>query len=223
VPLGLTDDRSAPAIVNLIKNATGTTISAGQISPVSLALLNAKLPSGQYIIPSAQITNTALAAQLGHDVVVQGPNAQEIVHQGIGNIDHVINEKDRLSGKYFAQDNPTSNTFGAVGSLLGFPQQLSAGSQVGTLNNTVILTPALTWEQRAGFTRLRAYANGSQAVTPQDIGTNLLGSTTFPQITISSFDPTRPFAKNSSSAPARVSVTRECSKTTGNTGQRSTG
>ena len=189
VPLGLTDDRSPQALVNLIKSATGTTITTGQISPVSLALFNAKLPNGQYIIPSAQITNSALAAQLGHDVVVQGPNAQETVNQGIGNIDYVINEKDRLSGKYFVQDDPTSNPFGAVGSLLGFPQQLSAGSQVGTLNNTVILTPTLTWEQRAGFTRLRAYANSSQAITPQDIGINLLGSTTFPQITISNFDP----------------------------------
>ena len=92
--------------------------------------------------------------------------------------------------KYYVQDNPTSNPFGAVGSLLGFPQTLSAGSQVASINNTVILTPSLTWEQRAGFTRLRAYSSTSQAFTPQSFGMNLLGATTFPQIQIAAADPT---------------------------------
>lgn len=189
VPLGLTNDRTAQGIVNLLAGE-GKTITAGQISPVSLALLNAKLPNGQYIIPNPTITNEPLAAQLGYDVAVQGPNAQSVVDQGIVDLDYVVNDKDRLSGKYFVQANPTTNPFGSVGSLLGFAQQLSSESQVGTINNTVILTPTLTWEQRVGFTRLKAFAESSQAVTPADIGINLLGSTTFPQISISNADPT---------------------------------
>ena len=56
-----------------------------------------------------------------------------------------------LSAKYYIQDNPTTNPFGAVGSLLGFAQQLSAGSQVASLTNTVMLSPNLTWEQHVGF------------------------------------------------------------------------
>ena len=190
VPLGLTNDRSSQGIVNMIQNSFGKTITAGDISPVAAAMLNAKLPNGQYFIPSAQITNPATAVALGYDAVVQGPNAHASVNQGIANVDYVVNEKDRLGVKYYVQDNPTTSPFGAVGSLLGFPQTLSSGSQVGSINNTVILTPSLTWEQRAGFTRLRAYSSTTQGFTPGQFGMNLLGSQVFPQIEIGTADNT---------------------------------
>ena len=80
--------------------------------------------------------------------------------------------------------------FGAVGSLLGFSQQLSAGSQVVSIANTFILSPNTTWEQHAGFTRLRAYANTHQGFSPSALGIGLLGSATFPQMEISTSDPT---------------------------------
>lgn len=194
VPQGLTDDRSAQGIVNAVQSTYANqsnpqTITASQINPVAAALLSAKLPNGQYLIPSAQIDpNTAF--NLGYNAIVQGANVQSHVDQGIANIDYILSDKDRISGKYFVQDDPTTNPFGAVGSLLGFPQQLSAGSQVGSINNTVILSPNLTWEQRIGFTRLRAYSTTGQPLSPSDIGLNLLGSKIFPQITISNADPT---------------------------------
>jgi hypothetical protein len=190
VPLGLTDDRSAQGIINAVHSSFGTTISASQISPVAAAMLSAKLPSGQYLIPSAQITNAAQAKALGYDTVTQGPNAKSNVDQGIANIDFVASDKDRLTGKYYVQNNPTTNPFGAVGTALGFPQTLSAGSQVISLDNSVILTPSLTWEQRAGFTRLHAYSQTGQAFTPSDFGMNLLGSNNFPQIEMTTADST---------------------------------
>ena len=85
--------------------------------------------------------------------------------------------------KYYVQNNPTTNPFGAVGSLLGFPQQLSAGSQVASINNTVILSPNLTWEQRVGFTRLRAYAQTGQAFHAQPTSASICWAPPrFPQI-----------------------------------------
>jgi hypothetical protein len=189
VPLTLTNDRSAQGIINMIQGAYGKTIGASQISPVAAGLLNAKLPNGQYLIPSAQL-NAATALGVGYDAIVQGPNALASVDQGIASVDYDVSERDRLGVKYYVQDNPTSTPFGSVGDLLGFPQQLSAGSQVGSVNNTVILTPNLTWEQRIGFTRLRAFAATSQDFTPSQFGINLLGSTAFPQLAIGSADPT---------------------------------
>lgn len=190
VPLGLTNDRSAQGIANAVNSSFGASLTPAQISPVSQGILNAKLKNGQFLIPSAQITNAATAANLGYDAVVQGSNATANVDQGIANIDYAVSDKDRLSGKYFTQVNPTTNPFGAVGSLLGFPQELSAGSQVGSLENTVVLSPTLTWEQRAGFTRLHAYSETAQAFSASDFGMNLLGSNTFPQMDISTADPT---------------------------------
>jgi hypothetical protein len=190
VPLGLTNDRSAQGIVNAIQSSFGTTIAQSQISPVAMSMLSATLKNGQFLIPSAQITDPNQASMLGYDAVEQGPNAQANVDQGIANFDYLISSKDRLSGKYFIQNNPTTNPFGAVGVLQGFPQQLSAGSQVFSLDNTVVLTPSLTWEQRAGFTRLRAFSHTNQAFTPSDFGINLFGSNIFPQIEIGTSDPT---------------------------------
>ncbi len=190
VPLTLTNDRSAQGIINMIQGAYGKTLGASQISPQAAALLNAKLPNGQYLFPSPQITNPGLATQLGYDGVVQGANSESSVDQGIANIDYEISDKDRLTGKYYVQNNPTTTPFGAVGAFLGFPQTLSAGAQSFSLDNTVLLTPSLTWEQRAGFTRMRAYSSTSQSFNPSQFGINLLGSTQFPQFEISSADPT---------------------------------
>ena len=185
VPIGLTSDRSTQGIINAIQTSYGKTITASQISPVAQQMLQATLPNGQYLFPSAQITNATEANALGYDAVVQGPNSESSVNQGIANIDYVVSDTDRITGKYYVQNNPTSNPFGAVGDLLGFAQQLQAGSQVASVNNTTVLGPSLTWQQHAGFTRLRAYANTGQQFTPSDFGMNLLGATDFPQVEIS--------------------------------------
>jgi hypothetical protein len=189
VPLGLTDDRSTQGIINMVQATYGTIITAGQINSAAAQLLNAKLPNGQYLMPSAQY-GSAQAVTLGYDAIVQGPNTQATVSQGIAGIDYVFSSKDRLAGRYYLQSNPTNNPFGAVGSLLGFAQQLSAGSQVFSLANSVLLSPNLTWEQHVGFTRLRAFANTTKAFTPSDVGISLPGSATFPDFSISSSDPT---------------------------------
>ncbi|HUI74563.1 MAG TPA: TonB-dependent receptor [Candidatus Acidoferrum sp.] len=190
VPFDLTGDRSAQGIINMIQADYGTTLTPGQINPAALNLLNAKLPNGDYLIPSVSdatyAKGAAAADDLGYDAVVQGPSSHANVDQAISDIDYVFSDMDRLSGKYYYQNNPTTNPFGAVGSLLGFSQQLSAGSQVFSLGNTIILSPNLTWEQHFGFTRLRAYANTSQGFSPSDLGISLLGSATFPQFDISS-------------------------------------
>jgi hypothetical protein len=192
VPLGLNNDRSAAAIAAAVNSSfqPSTLITASQVSPVALKMLQATLPDGQYLIPSAQITNPATATELGYDAVVQGPNSIYSVDQGIANLDYDVNEKDRVSGKYYIQNDPTLSPFGAVGSLLGFSQQLLAGSDVASITNTAILSPSITWEQHAGFTRLRAYAATEQDFNPTDLGMNLLGSQAFPQFDIATADPT---------------------------------
>src|SRR5579859_5603024 len=187
VPQGLTDDRSTQGIQNMIFNTYGDIITPSQVDNAAANLLNTKLPNGQFLIPSAQYFGSQ-ATQLGYDAIVQGPNTQAKVDQGIVGIDYVVSSKDRLSAKYYIQSNPTNNPFGAVGSLLGFAQQLSAGSQVVSLSNSVVLSPNLTWEQHAGFTRLRAYANTTKGFTPSSVGISLPGAATFPQFDIASAD-----------------------------------
>jgi hypothetical protein len=202
VPFHLTDDRSPQGIANTI-NADYCTQSPApsycpflpsMVSTPAMNLLNAKLPNGQFLIPSVSAATFAKgidsAQALGFDAVVEGPRTHASVDQGIAGIDYVFSTKDRLSGKFYIQSDPTDNPFGAKGSLLGFPQQLTAGSDVFSVSNTVILSSNLTWEQHLGFTRLKAYSQTSQAFSPDSLGINLAGSTSFPQFGINTADPT---------------------------------
>jgi hypothetical protein len=198
VPPDLTDDRSAQAIANVANKDFGpcggsgqpTCISPGQITPQALALLQAKASNGTYFIPSAE-TNPTILANLQNnsrtDAIVQGPGSLFVADQVNGNIDYLFSAKDRLAGKYYFQRDPNTTPF-ANSQLLGFPQTMDAGSQTFSLDNTTAITPNLTWEQRFGFIRQKAYANQSQSISPSSIGMNLLGLNLFPQISLKNAD-----------------------------------
>jgi Carboxypeptidase regulatory-like domain/TonB dependent receptor len=190
VPITLTNDRSMQGIINTVQADYGTALTTNQINPVALAILQAKLPNGNYLIPTPTITNIATAKQLGYDALQIGPNTQAQVNQGSGNIDYNISDKDRFTAKYYIQSDPTTTPFAAVTQALGFPQTLKAGSQVVSLDNTTILTPTLIWEQRAGYTRMAAYATTNDGFTPSQFGINLPAGAEFPEIEFSKADNT---------------------------------
>ncbi len=68
--------------------------------------------------------------------------------------------------------------------MSGFPQTLQAGSQVFSLDNTTVVSPNATWEQRFGFIRQIASATTGQALTPGSVGLTLPNGELFPGITI---------------------------------------
>jgi hypothetical protein len=187
---GLTDsNRTDPGTVaNLVNTADGCPgcITAGQVDPVAMAILNAKTPSGQFIVPSANAPNPESGNQ-AFNAFVKGPASQFNATQVNGNIDYNFSSKDRLAAKYYFQNDPTNIPF-AVSAVPGFPQTMHAGSQLFSLDNTTVFTPNTTWENRYGFVREVANATTSQSLTPSDVGLNLLGSTRFPGITIANAD-----------------------------------
>ncbi|MFZ0292736.1 MAG: TonB-dependent receptor [Candidatus Sulfotelmatobacter sp.] len=186
---GLTDtNRNAADLASLVNTADGCPgcITAKQVDPVALAILQAKAPGGQYIIPSANAPTGESGTQ-AYNSFVKGPSSQFNATQVNGNIDYNFGAKDRLAGKYYFQEDPTTIPF-AVSQVLGFPQTMHAGSQLFSLDNTTIFTPNATWENRYGFVREVANATTAQSLKPSDVGLNLLGSSFFPGITISNAD-----------------------------------
>ncbi len=188
VPITLTNDRSPTGIATAIQQDYGTTVATSQINPVALSILQAQLPNGSYLIPTPNITNAATAKTLGYDALQIGPHTQAQVNQGSGNVDYVVNDRDRLAAKYYIQNDPTHNPFAAVTQALGFPQTLQASSQVIGLNNTVVLSPSITWQQNAGFTRMVAYGSTTDEFTPGQFGINLPAGAVFPEIEFSKAD-----------------------------------
>jgi hypothetical protein len=187
VPPSLTDMRDRDHIVAAVNNDFGTSITANQIDPVALALLQQKNANGTLYIPSPtpqgliDFNNGA-----SFDSIIQGPPASFNADQAIGNIDYDFGSKDRLSAKYFLQNAPTTSPF-TQSQLLGFPLTLRAGSQVVSLDNTTVLTPNLTWEQRGGFIRERAFAAQTQAFSPSKFGISVF-SAKLPSISIEDAD-----------------------------------
>jgi Carboxypeptidase regulatory-like domain/TonB dependent receptor len=196
VPLSLTDDRSAAAIAAVANNenpngpcgsATNPCLTAANISPVALAILNAKVKGSSFLFPSPTILDPNLANAQGYDALVQGPTTQFTADQVNGNVDYTWTEKDRLAGKYYYQRDPTVSPFG-VSNTLGFPQTLRAGSQVASIENTRIVSPNMTWTQRFGFVRQVAFANTQQQFGNKDFGISLFGSNHLPGININNND-----------------------------------
>ena len=174
----LNSDRSAAGI------AAVAGVNASQIDQAALNLLQLKTPAGQFVIPSATLFDPTKISQVGGNAEISGPPGTFTADQVNGNIDYIFSTKDRLAGKYYFQNDPSTSPF-AVSQVLGFPQSLRAGSQVFSLENTTVLTPNTTWEQRFGFLRTFANATTSQQFSPSDLGINLLGSKFFPGFAIS--------------------------------------
>ena len=96
VPLHLTNDRSAAAIANVANTDFEAGITASQIDPVALALLQQKNKDGSYFVPTPQITDPQEAQRLGYDALVPGPPSRFTADQANFNLDFTASEKDHI-------------------------------------------------------------------------------------------------------------------------------
>ena len=181
VPAGLTNDRSATALANVANANFGTSLTAADVSPVSLALLNYKFANGQYLFPSAN-PNFTPTLNFPENVFLTQP-AYFISDQAVTNLDYLASAKDTLALKYYYQHDPTTAPFG-FSSFQGFDQHLDAGSQVASITNTQSLSPHFSIAETFGFIREKIYSTIGQPFTPQAVGINAFGSSVFPGITI---------------------------------------
>jgi hypothetical protein len=163
-------------------------LTASNIDPVALKIMNLKLPNGQYFIPSETITDAAVQTRLGYNAFIVGPKTTFNADQVNANIDYNFNTRDRISGKYYFQNDPTFAPF-AISQVGNFPQQLSAGSQTFSLENTTTISPNAVWTQRFGFIRERAFAHTTNEFTAADYGTSIFNFPNVPGISITTPNP----------------------------------
>jgi hypothetical protein len=187
VPFGLTDDRSAGALASVananffssVNPLVGT--AQNDINPVAFGLLNAKLPNGQYLFPSASPASVP-TINFPENVFLTQP-AYFISDQAVSDLDYLATSKDTLSLKYYYQHDPTTAPFG-FSSVKGFSQHLDAGSQVASITNTQSIRPNLSVAEVFGFIREKIYSTIGQPFTPAAVGIKAFGSNVFPGITI---------------------------------------
>jgi Carboxypeptidase regulatory-like domain len=162
VPPGLTDDRSSAGLENALTSWNGGTPKAITISPIATAIMNAKLPNGQYMVPSAQ-TNAPYAYGVPN-VNLQGTSMMT-TDQAVADLDYDLSKSDRLSFKYFYQNDPVNKPYG-LAQVGGFPLTQNNGSQVGAIDNTISIGPRFNWEQRLGYVRMFSNSFDTQTVQP---------------------------------------------------------
>ena len=165
VPSGLTDDRSVNGLLQA-DASWGGSATAADISPIAQALLTAKLPNGQYLIPSAQSSATY---QYGEPNVNLIGTSVLTSNQATISVDYDVSKTDRLSTKYFYQDAPVTKPYG-YSQTAGFPVTQENGSQVAAIDNTLSIGSRFNWEQRLGFVRMGSYSLFKQTVAGGNYG-----------------------------------------------------
>jgi hypothetical protein len=164
VPSGLTDDRSTAGLeaADLSWGGMGNVT----IDPVAAAVLNAKLPNGQFLIPSAQ---SSAPYEYGVPNVYLIGTARLSSDLANISLDYNTTPTDRISAKYYYQNAPVSRPFG-YSDTAGFPVTQNNGSQVFSLGNTISIGQRLNWEQRLGFVRMGSFSHYRQAFTGGNLG-----------------------------------------------------
>jgi Carboxypeptidase regulatory-like domain/TonB dependent receptor len=195
VPPGLNDtNRTAAGLAMLVNNNWGGTDAANGFTvgpsdwannPVGLALFQAKLPNGQWLIPN---DNGHVPDALSPSNAFETGTSYFTADQLVANVDWNATSKDVLSLKYYYQHDPNSTPYG-TSSVPGFTEGLDAGSQVASINNTQSLSPSFSLTETLGFLREKAYSTNEQLWAPGQSGTPVAGMSSnfgsyFPGVTI---------------------------------------
>jgi hypothetical protein len=131
------------------------------INPVSLAMLNLKLPNGQYYIP----TN----ASSGYVQEFLTSPAQFTEHQVIFNMDYQITPKNTLSGRFFYTRDPQLAPFNGT-DLPGTPVTNYYANTNAVIKLTTLLTNSLINEARISGQRNNAIGTDTTPGSPQGVG-----------------------------------------------------
>lgn len=177
VPAGLTDSNRTAAGL-----ATTFGIPVANINPVAVNVLNARLPSGQFAIPSSGVANAA--NPFATVTVPQSGVSRFRENQFNANGDFIFTDKHNLSAKFFVADNPTfqaNYNFAGLGNgerqLIGFGGDLTIKQKLYSITDTYIFSPNVVNQFRFGFNRLRVTSVPEEPFSAASLGiTNPLAS-----------------------------------------------
>jgi hypothetical protein len=180
-----TNDRSAAALGQLFAGQRGELQDAfggvgpailangSNINPAALALLNLKLPDGQFVIPTPQTINTSLPfAQQGFSALSAPATFSE--DQALFNVDYLQSDKSKFAAKFFyansneVQPFPVTNLGGPASP--GWPLSTHDGFENFSLSHSYIFSPTLLNQAEFGFHRIYVPVVQGEAFNYNNIG-----------------------------------------------------
>jgi carboxypeptidase family protein len=190
LPEQLTNDRTASALgaefcpannppgspgyqfAHTLFGGTQVDCDGSNISPVALAMLNAKGPNGEYFIASPTlILNPGTPNAVG--LLASSIPSTFHDNQVLLNIDYLLTPKQTLSAKYFYDYNPTTKGFSTfTGNCVpvGCGGHFVSGNTVASLDLTSVLTDNLVNDARVSYFYIRAFGEPTDPFTAQQFG-----------------------------------------------------
>ncbi|MDW8241283.1 MAG: TonB-dependent receptor [Acidobacteriota bacterium] len=172
LPTALSDNRSAEALAavgNTLLPPGAPPLTAANINPVALALLNARFPDGRLVVPSPP-RSAGLFTTL-----TQSGLSRFREDQFNANLDHRLTTNNTLSGKFFFNNDTTDaaiTSFVArpANAVLGWGGPLQRNNRVFSLRDTHVFTSSLINEARFGYSRIFLEAIPREPLTSAQVG-----------------------------------------------------
>jgi len=172
---GLTNDRSAQTLLNTFKPVLATGQPATSINPAALALLNAKLPNGQFLIPTPTAANGTYSGSTTSSYREDQFNA---------NLDYRFNEKNTLAVKFFFFNAPQTlvlpSFLGGGPNVPGYGNDQKNNGRLFSLQYVRVFSPNVINEARFGYNFIRVDAFPQELVKDSDVGITRTNAGIFP-------------------------------------------
>ena len=164
----------------------------GYVDPVAVAALQAKLPNGQYMIPSIPGVTTGAGctgqnpATIGTVLETIPSNSTYKEDQFNTNLDVKLNNANRLFGKFFYANNRTNealyDTFGDGNPLQapGWPTEEDVTQRLLSVGLSSVISSHLLNEVRFGWSTIYGPGKPSQPITSAQLGISSPLSNLFP-------------------------------------------
>jgi hypothetical protein len=172
-PAGHLNDQGQPAS-GYLTHAGGTQVACdgSNINPVALAILNAKLSTGQFAVPSPQVPlpNTD-PDQLPVGQSTYAIPAHYREDQVSADIDQALGQRNTLSGRFFYARAPTTQPFSpAAANVPGWGTDELDRNTMFVLADTNIFTPNLVNIARFGYMRFDGLSTVENPLLASAIG-----------------------------------------------------
>jgi hypothetical protein len=174
----LTNDRSAAGLgavfagdYGYLGPAFGTIAADGSnIAPQALALFQAKLPNGQYVIPTPQTIDRSKALEIQGTSFLSSPGYFN-ENQYMINVDYLQSDRSTYTARYFSALSDQEST--TIFSTFGFPLFTPERFDVASIGNTYTFSPNLVNQISVGMHRTTSDQNYNNAFTFSSLGMNV--------------------------------------------------
>ena len=203
---GLTNDRSQQTLLATFRpRSSPTSPPATSINPVALALLNTRLPNGEFLIPTPQSD--------GH---FSGSAVSTYREDQINaNLDYRISERNSLAARFFFSNAPQFLALTNNGANVpGFGADLRQNNRLISFQNIYIVSPRMINEARVGYSFIRGNMSGQNPIKDSDVGIRRANASAFPGLGAIRIGPTATNAIAIGNSGANVDTQNVTSATT---------